>query len=147
MKNNKRFLIVSVFMLCICALSLFLIIFTDYKAEGFAKVMSITVSLMLWISLFVGYIFMILFYRKSSDKKLKGKIGLISFFTNKFAVITDLLMILSVILMVVLSLLNVYTNVIYALLVSIFFISLNLHCVFNGKIFNNIISKKRGREE
>ena len=146
MKNSKKILMASFFMLCLCALSLFLVIFTDYQAEGFVKVISMVISLLFWISLLAGYILMILFYQKNPDKKLKGKIGIISFFTNKFAVITDLVMFASIIFMIVLSLLNVYFNVIYALLFSILFISLNFHCVFNGKVFNKMIIEKGGNK-
>ena len=112
---------------------LFLTTFADYKSEGVVKVIALSITAVFWLSLLLGYIFMITFYVKS--EKPKGLVGVISFFTNKYGFVADCLLIASVVLTVALVLLNVYSNLIYSLLVSVIFFAFNLHAVLNGKVF------------
>ena len=138
--RKDRFLVLSVFMLFISSAMLFLTTFSDFQKDGIIKFISFSITLLFWLGVILGYTFMIVFYVKT--KKPKGIAGIVLFFTNKYAAIADCMLIASVVLTVAFTLLNVYSNIIYSLLISVFFLSLNLHAVLNGKVFRHKFLKE-----
>lgn len=143
MKNKRKLPLLSVIMLAISASTIILSSFTDYNSDGMVRIMSLVLSICFWMGILIGYIYMFIFYRKKDKKNLKGRIGIISFFTNRYAVVLDVIMILDILLIVVLSLINFKMALVYSLLLGILFLTINLHCIFNGRVFNNSL---RGRE-
>lgn len=143
MKNTRKLPLLSVIMLAVSASTIILSSFTDYSSGGTVRIISLVLSLCFWIGILIGYIYMFIFYRKKDKKSLKGRVGIISFFTNMYAVISDIIMILDISLIVILSLINFKMALIYSLLLGILFLTINLHCIFNGRVFNNSL---RGRE-
>lgn len=103
--------------------------------------------IMLWFGMITGYLLLIIFYlkQKNSNKKekLKGKIGIISFFSNKYGFFADVVLILSVILIIIFAILQAESMVLFSVLFGLVFISAHCHCIFNGRVFNTIIHKDR----
>lgn len=143
MKISFRFLAISIIFLSISALSIALI--PLYSMMGDEKSVSISYvgTALLWIGIIGGYITLFLFYRQYKQLNAKGSIGAITFFRNRYASVVDLILILAVALVVVLALLKTGTVGIFSLLFGIVFLLLNLHCIFNGRVYHTLLSKKR----
>lgn len=70
---------------------------------------------------------------KKSRKLRRAKIGLISFFKNREALINDIVFILSIIAVVLLIFFKYYSGWIFLISLVLLFLTFNYHCIFNGK--------------
>lgn len=95
-----------------------------------------------WICLIVQCVFVCLSSierRKAEQKGYKIKnlnrrqIGIISFFKNLEATVTDITLIVLTAICVILALMHVESGAVIAICISVLFLSFNLHCIFNGK--------------
>ena len=143
MKNPFRLLIISIVFLSISALSIALIPLYSILGDENGTPVSYVGTALLWIGIIGGYITLFLFYRQHKQLDAKGRIGAITFFRNKYASIIDLILILAIVLIVVLALLKTGTVAIFSLLFGIVFLFINLHCIFNGRVYHTLLSKKR----
>lgn len=143
MKKSMTLLKISIIMLFVSTIAIILTPLTDYNAMGGKKFFSVFISFVLWIGIITGYIYLIFFYRGMQKSEKKGRIGVISFFSNRYSVFIDLIFILSLILIVVFAIINFRNTFVFSLLFGVIFISANLHCIFNGRVFNKLIEKKR----
>lgn len=137
----------SLVMLTITSIVIACTSFANYNEDGFNKVFSLFLTVTLWVSLLLGYISMFLFYKNKRICNFKGRVGIISFFSNRYAAIADACLILTVILLIVFIVINLKNSLIYSLIFGALFFTLNLHCVFNGKTFNSSIIKGREKDE
>lgn len=106
-----------------------------------------------WISLIIGYVFVILanikrkkFIMDEYDGNLSMNchIGIITFFDNLPSSVADVTMIFSFILFIIIDFTSIrYSFVAYVLLAVLVF-SLNMHCMLNGRIYK--IMKFRGNQ-
>lgn len=148
MRNPFNLLFLAILFLLMTTLSIVLIpVYMTDNADQPTVFMYIG-SVVFWFGIIAGYISLFLFYRRNRKIGAKGRIGLISFFRNRYAAIVDLVLLLAIIAVVVLAVLNTGTVVIFSLLFGIIFLFFNLHCICNGRVFHTLISKKRsGRNE
>lgn len=143
MKISFRLLAISIVFLSISALSIVLIPLYSMMGDEKGAPISYVGTVLLWIGIIGGYISLFLFYRQYKQLDVKGRIGVITFFRNRYASIVDLMLILAVVLIVVLALLNTGTVWIFSLLFGIVFLLVNLHCILNGRVYHTLLSKKR----
>lgn len=120
--------------------SLVIIPFSDFKGTNIQKVLAYVIGASFWLLLIVAWaIQIILSKRLKSEPK---KIGLISFFSNKFAIAADVITLISLIASIVMTIISssfVIPEIISYLIISVFFFSLQMHCVCNGKVFKYIL--------
>lgn len=107
-----------------------------------------------WISAIVGYTMLML---ANSERKwfLKNKVGIdnkmnclpgiITFFTNVPATIADVVAILSFVLMVIINFTDRRYDYISYVLLFLLVLSLNMHCLFNGRIYKTTKFKRTRR--
>ena len=136
---------------CITASSLFmfLTVFFDYDSEGLSKILSPLIAIGFWISLLIGYIFFFITHRKSGVEKVRKTPGVVCFFSNSYAFVCDLVMIVAFVAIIVILITGFANAIINTALISILFLTINLHCILNGRVFNKCISrnhKVRGME-
>lgn len=137
--------ILTVIAYALSSLSFILFYFADYQKNGFTKVLGYLLPSVFWAGLVIGVIMQVVI-----SVKLKGKannrVGIISFFKNKYALIFDILMIISFIVTLILMILKI-NNFAAFLAISLMIFSFELHCVFNGKYFNYILTKEDNKNE
>ena len=136
----KKFML-SLFFICLSGLFLFFTAFVKTDSFGIEKLISVTVAAAFWLSAIAGYIFLFLSYKiiKKDDKK--RKLGIISIFTNRYAFYCDIILFISVFATVVLSIFDFQNAIVYTALISVIYLSFNLHCILNGRVFNRYLSK------
>lgn len=109
-------------------------------------------GLMFWISIIMGIVTQcVLAHRRRSwyvihrIRKVRAtqKVGLISFFKNSYAVVADVVTILSLIGLVIAMIATQGTGYICYVLVSLFVFSFSMHCILNGKVFYHIINQNK----
>ena len=114
------------------------------------KAVSIVTGIIFWLGLIAGITLFILYALKckaqfnqiqkyndnfgTADNK---RIGLISFFSNRVALVSDVVFILSAILFAVLMIFTKRTAYICYIVLSLLVFSFITHCIFNGKIYNS----------
>lgn len=97
-----------------------------------------------WGSAIIGYMMLIFANAKrkrflknevGTDSKMNCLPGIITFFANVPATIADVVAILSLILTVVINFTNLRYDYISYVLLFLLILSLNMHCLFNGRIY------------
>lgn len=76
----------------------------------------------------------------------KGRIGLLTFCKNKPALITDIVMIVSILLFIIVTVITHGLGYICYILLALCVFTFCMHCIFNGKIYE-YISKHLIKEE
>ncbi len=115
----------------------------------------VAVGLTFWVSAIVGYTLLIfanrerkkfIFNKLDRDFSMNFKIGILSFFSNIPASVADAMLIGSSFAFIVIRFTNWQSEYISYVLLFILFLSFNMHCIFNGRIYK-IIKYKRIRSE
>ena len=142
-KINISLLIGSLVSFFIVALDFTLMYFAGVSIQRDFFVKNIVMGVCFWIFLLTGIIFQIMLSvqikkwciktRLLRSKYKKNSIGIISFFSNTFAIVSDILLGVCLVLFTILFLVTDGTNVITYILFSILFLSFCGHCIFNGK--------------
>ncbi len=136
----------SISLLCAVFVSfiLLLIPITGKVSAEAEKVITAILGICIWLGIAGIVLFAVRTNnnRKIIEKKLKKngskifdakQIGCISFFKNKTASVCDITLFASTILFVLLMWLGVNSQLLLFFLLSIIFLSFNMHCHFNGK--------------
>lgn len=159
MKKDIILMKLVVLFLAISSFSLILVPFSDYDGSAFNVVTAIIAGVLFWLFLILGYLVFagIAKHRKVYEKKAtssnkgrlsradnKKKPGIVCFFSNKFAMIADIVLIASFILTLVMVLFIPQTpQVIQIILISLLLFSLHMHCVLNGINFRYIRERSK----
>lgn len=120
-----------------------------------SRIWQIFTGIMFWLFLICGYICIGIanHLRKKSNLKLcrirsheKQRIGLLGFFLNTPARISDSVLIVTVIMIVITNFTKLKETYLPYPLLSLLLLLLNAHCMFNGKVYIAINSKKKKGE-
>lgn len=144
-KKIKKLIYISLVFICIYSATILFMPLASDMSNKTNKMSVIILGMIFWLSFIIAYISLFLANRVRKSitirKQDKSRIGLFSFFSNRSGIVADVLLLLSVVIFII-SLFSPMANhwIIYIFL---FFIvlSLNLHCIFNGKIYE--ISKSK----
>ena len=129
-------------MACLQFILLILIPFANVEGTETQRMLAYVIAFLFWASIIAQIVFVRLSSneRKKLNRKLhKSKeinqsfLGIFSFFKNREAIVADVILFLSVILLGVIIWTNVKTSWIIIGVVSVLVLSFNLHCVLNGK--------------
>lgn len=152
----------SVFlMLFISSLSLMLATVADFRGSGIQVFLAYFTGIVFWLFLILGYV---LFFQVSKHRKeyertrsaeadgegrrrsreYKKTPGIICFFSNRYAVVADIAMIIFFILSLVFLLIPSLSQNAAIIFISLFILSLHMHGILNGVNYRYIrsVSKK-----
>lgn len=144
---NVTFWISIVFFLLNASTFLAMPKIVEISREAGRQVFLILLGLIFWISLILGYLLVFLANRARKlfiMRKLDGDlpmgchIGLITFFSNLPAIIADLIMIASFIALFIIYCVGAIDNYITYVILAILVFTLNMHGMFNGRIYKLI---------
>lgn len=150
----KRRYWVSVFSLFCHSATFLLMPFATNNAES-NKLLLLIIGLLFWISLIVGYFSLFVANKKRKyfiNRKLGGNtsmdcnIGLITFFSSVPATVFDSMMFASIIALIIIYFTGAINHYRTYVMISILVFSLNMHCLFNGRIYK-ITKYRRVRRE
>lgn len=163
LKKYQHFLCISGIGCLIAGLSLLFIPMVDLEGTTQQKIFALILAALFWIGMIVEIVFFVLADKqcnmiedrliKEGSKSFKGtKIGVISFFTCKEAMVADVLTGLSLIAIILMIILKVTNDWLFVIVAVIFFFSFNLHCFLNGRNYKYIkeikkFIKKQGAEK
>ena len=109
-------------------------------------------SIVFWVMLIIGIAAQIMLYIimresiKSDFTTKKRKIGLICCFSNRYAAVADLLMIVSAVILTVSFIFTDASNYFNYIILSVFVFSFSMHCILNGRKFYYMIHNKYFKE-
>lgn len=115
----------------------------------------ILVGAFFWLSLILGYtlVFIANLERKSFIRnRLDGnlsmdcRMGIITFFANIPAIVADAAMVAAIAAFVIICFMDASNNYIAYVMLAIISFSLNMHCLFNGRIYKTTKFKRTRRE-
>ena len=158
-----KFVIVA---LAVSSLSLIFTIFGDYNSGVFNAVIAVTVGVVFWLFLILGYVVFsrIAAHRKQyekthvesrSDKERlqkddnKKKPGIICFFSNPYAVAADIALLISLAVNVIFLFIPNANQTVEIIFISILVFSLHMHCILNGVNFRytyNLDNTRKSKE-
>lgn len=114
----------------------------------------VLIGIMFWASAITGYVLIALanaerkwfiYHKVDGNPKMDCLPGIATFFTNVPATVADVTMITSFLVFVVSFTSRKYDYISYVLLFLLVF-SLNMHCLFNGRIYKTTKYKRTRRE-
>lgn len=150
MKKQKYMFWISTLGFFVMSLSL-LFMYQDILYIGM-PIREVIASIVFWVMLIIGILVQIMLYIsmresiKSDFATKKRKIGLICFFSNRYAAVADLLMIVSMIILIISFILTDASNYFNYIILSVFVFSFSMHCVLNGRKFYYMIHNKYFKE-
>lgn len=150
-KNETIYLIVSVIGFLIFSISFLLMIVKTKGAEQGPNVVTLVAGVMFWIGLLVGAIAQICLSvsRKNWFNKNRvclplsnqPKLGVITFFRNRTAIVFDVLLIIALVGLIVSVILTNATGYACYIFLALTAFSFCSHCIFNGKNYYFIENK------
>lgn len=137
----------------VSALSLLFIIFVKGNGTKTDKIISLIIALVFWAGIISEFVFLSNAdkLRKRVEKKLslnKAKIGVVSFFRNREATVSDVMLFVFALILLLTTLLKARVTGIYVVLFFCVFTAAHFHSYFNGrnyrclKIFKAYINKQ-----
>lgn len=135
---------ISVFTFVLSSVSFMLFYFVDYQKNNFAKALGYLLPAIFWLGLIIAVIMQILISSKLKMEITKNRIGVVSFFQNRYAAIFDGLMIVSFIITAILLIKHTNSFIVF-FIIALFVISFEMHCILNGKYFNAIFLKENNK--
>ena len=155
MKNKKVdfiWLAVSCLSFLIFSVSFMIMPFESASAEDGFSIAAHLSGLMFWISLLIGVISQTVLVSRRSRRNIVSRvrrtkdtqnIGMFCFFKNKLATVFDILSIISLIgLIVSLSYTRGIGFICYVFVSALVF-SFSMHCILNGRVYNELISDNK----
>lgn len=119
------------------------------------RTLTIVLGATLWLSSIASYILLIaanierrwfIKHKTNGDLRMNCLPGIISFFSNIPATISDVVMFTSFVAFVVIAFTKWKNEYISYVLLFMFYLSLNLHCMFNGRIYKSTKFKRARRD-
>ena len=138
--------------LFVSSFSVLFSIFSDFEGNAFNKISGYMGAILFWLFLIVGYMFFYIISknRKTYERqnrvsgtrpvKTKSRNGMFCFFSNKYAVIADIVMVVSLIATLVFMFIPTLNQNVAVVFVAILIFSLHMHAILNGVNFRYIKS-------
>ena len=149
MKKLKVLYFLSTMFLAIGSASFLFMPIARDLSSGTNKAPLLINGLMFWVPFILGYVFV--FFANIQRKIINGvkvnrKPRMINFCSNNYATIFDFLLIISFVSLVVLFVLHQGESYITFVVLFLLVLSINMHAMFNGKIFKTILNKNEERK-
>lgn len=157
LKNKlERYIVLSIALAMLQFILIMCIPFVNIKGTGVQCVMAYIVALLFWLSIIAEVILAIYStrIRKKVGCELNGHDavegfgpGIILFFKNKEAVVADIVLFVSVLLLGIILWMNMKIGWLIIGNVSFLVLSFNLHCILNGRNYRLLKSFKNDLKE
>lgn len=153
----RRLFFLSFFSFVCACLSLCMVPFVGDASQGAVRVTVFLTSAVFWVGLIVGTVLIIKMNRlcKKIEKQLRQnnqktfellRIGVISFFRNKYAAVADLCMILFIVILIAALIINRTSDEFYIFNLVMLILSFISHSFLNGKSFMYILKYEEYRK-
>lgn len=149
MKKDITLMKMVILLLFMSSFSLILSLFGDYNGNTFNIIMAYAVGVLFWGGLIAGYALLAVInsHRKNCSANKTdtsaGRAGIISFFSDRIAMIFDCAMPVLLILTIVFMFIPFDNPVLTVIVYSLLAFSIHMHCLFNGMNFKYIKSMKK----
>lgn len=150
-QTDNILMLISILFFLMFSISFLLMPLGEETSNGKISVYTLVVGLMFWISIIMAIVIQcILSYRMkkrvmihSTEKEiLEQKIGLVSFFKNIYAIVADVIMIVSLIGLIIAMISTQGLGYVCYIFISLLVFFFSMHCILNGKVFCYIINSK-----
>lgn len=144
LKKYQVLLYVSVICCIVSGVSLLAIPLVDLDGTEAQRLFAVLFAALFWLGLIVEIVLFVIadkkrcIVEKSREmqgyrKNKKALPGVLSYFSNREAVIADMMALISFIAVILMILLKVTNVWVFVIIAAIFFLSFNFHCFFNGR--------------
>lgn len=145
LKKARCLITISILCFFVTSIDFMLMPISDYITGRSVRWVDIITGLLFWASLVIGITFCILYSKlckewysninTEKDVYKERKAGLFTFFSNPYAFLADLILIISFIAFIALMIFTDRTNFICYFVITLFVFSFIMHCILNGKSF------------
>lgn len=144
MDNSKKLYIVQITAFFVSSVSICFMPLGSYYDGKSERVLAIIFGIIFWLFLIIGIGLNVLIYKSNKEKQISGRCGIIRLFQNKYAKITDVILMISFIASVIII---VCKSTIYfgAIVLFAFAFSFEMHCILNSKYFNKLFFNKNNK--
>lgn len=135
LNEKEKFILLQLLFFLVSSIDVLFIPLGSYGDTTAKKVLAVVIGIIFWLFLAAGVAMNFVIKARFGKDYFEGRFGLISFFKNKYAIIMDILMIITLIFSV--YVISTKTSSYLGLIaISLFLFSFESHCVLNGKYFN-----------
>lgn len=122
------------------------------KSDSFLILLT---GLLFWVSATSGYVLIavanrerkwFIVHRGDGNLKMGCRSGLFTFFTNIPATVADVVMVCSILALGVIKIMDLYDAYIVYIVFFLLVLSLNMHCMFNGRIYKSTKIRRMRRK-
>lgn len=145
MSNRKAKIMfyLSIVFLALNSASLFAIPKVNYDIDANNRTFSLVCSSMFWVSLIIAWVSNIVCYKRLNVKSyIDGKVGMLTFFSSKVAMLVDILcgtlLIATIIILIVSN-----NSTLEFSFISLFIFAFQLHCLLNSKLYKYLFNQKQ----
>lgn len=152
----QRILIISIVLSSIGAVQILLIPLTNINGSWHERLFAYAISGIFWVSIIVQVVLTVKAkstreYLQDRGYRIKGirhaPIGVVSFFKNTEAIVSDATLFVSAIVLAIIIWLGITTSWLIIICLSLLFLSFSLHCIFNGKNYRYNKAFKKFKKE
>ncbi len=153
MKTQKKdhiWLAVSIISFLLLSISFLLMPIESKSTTESISVISLISGVLFWLSIICGIVTQVALSNRSkvwlaSNKirrnNIKRRLGIVSFFQNRFAVVADITMIIGLVGLIISVLMTNGIGYACYIFLALFVFSFSMHCILNGKTFYVITNK------
>lgn len=119
------------------------------------RMLTMAIGIAFWLSSIAGYALLIaanierrwfINHKVDGDVKMNCLPGVISFFQNILGTVFDVIMFMSLVMLLIIAFTKWRYDYISYILLSLFYLSLNLHSMFNGRIYKSTKFRRTRRD-
>ena len=140
--SSSKMKVADITSMCLMAVSSIMIITAvavDYESlHRSVKVLSYIASVLFWVSLIAAWIIKLILYKNIKQKDSSGgKPAVITFFSNRFAIIADVSSAILLIALIITAAVKAPV-IIVLIIISLFIFAFQMHIALNGRVYKYI---------
>lgn len=153
-KKNKRLFWLAIAFIAVAS-GTFLLMPLVTEATQNRRMLTMAIGIAFWLSSIAGYALLIaanierrwfINHKVDGDVKMNCLPGVISFFQNILGTVFDVIMFMSLVMLLIIAFTKWRYDYISYILLSLFYLSLNLHSMFNGRIYKSTKFRRTRRD-
>ena len=150
--SSSKLIKIIIIMLFISSFSILLAFAGDYGGGMIHIIFAYATGILFWVMLILAYCFFgVLILKRKKELKIKSftikQIGLFKFFSNTYAKIFDILLIVFLLLTIVFFIVPVFNQALSVIFLSCFLFSLHMHGILNGVNYKYIFEEGGSNNE
>ena len=150
MKRMKLFFTLSIVFITLGSVSILFMPLSVQYSNSSGKITQIVNGLVFWLSFIAGYI--MIWLANKERKALYGRpksrrVGMFRVFSNRYAKVADILTAVSFVCFVGMLIFGGSSSYVCIILLFLFVLSIHMHALLNGLVFDILITKAKKNEE